>query len=504
MSNSTENTPEELKDRHPLWSTVVRFGFIPVVVVFYVTVALHFDYTPDDTYIYLKYAKNLVEGGGFSFNDGEPSSGVTGPLWVFLIAAGTAGGLDPYVVAKTLDLLFASLSIFLVYVLAYAIMRDRIFAFVSACMVAADSWILRWAGSGMETSLGVLLTLLVFWYVYRGEYVVASLVSGLLTLVRPEGAMLFALVQIDYGFLKRDPVAVRRMALRSIPAYLVILAPWVVYAALTFGTPLPNTFGAKSISSFSLDTVLFVAGSEAKIVLATQAVSLTVLILGFAAAVRRRLPWAALRIEIFPLFWVLALFLFYVSTNIQVVSRYLLPATPIIAIFGIWGVKKIQEFWKLEWRWTVTLLMTMLLLSTAQNVTVYSTAVIPHMRGFTEGMNGCLRPIGYWLRENTPPGTTVLTPDIGMLGYVSERRLFDTAGLVTPEMKKAFSGVSYEEGMKERRYESVLIPDYVVDRSDRPERLAAPDLVPVMTREFPSIALTKTEPVYYTLYKSVR
>jgi len=90
------------------------------------------------------------------------------------------------------------------------------------------------------------------------------------------------------------------------------------------------------------------------------------------------------------------------------------------------------------------------------------------------------------------------------LGYVSERRLFDTAGLVTPEMKKAFSGVSYEEGMKERRYESVLIPDYVVDRSDRPERLAAPDLVPVMTREFPSIALTKTEPVYYTLYKSVR
>ncbi len=504
MNNSTEDSPEELKRRPLLWSLVVRFGFVPIIVLFYLTVALHFDYTPDDTYIYLRYAKNLVEGGGFSFNDGEPSSGITGPLWVFMIAAGTTGGLDPYIVAKTLDLLFASLSIFLVYAVAYGILRDRIFAFAAACMVATDSWVLRWAGSGMETSLGVLLTLLVFWYVYRGEYVVASLVSGILTLVRPEGVLLFALVQIDYGFLKRDPVAFRRMALRSILAYSVILAPWMLYATLTFGTPIPNTFAAKSASFFSFETLLRVAGSEARIVLSTQAVSVAGLILGLVIALRRRIPWQALRIEIFPLFWVLALLLFYVSANIQVVSRYLLPATPIIAIFGIWGVKKMQEFWKLEWRWTVTLLISIFVLSTAQNVMVYSNAVIPHMRGFTEGMNGCLKPIGYWLRENSPPGAIVLTPDIGIVGYISERRIFDTDGLVAPEMKRAFSGVGFEEGMKERRYESVLLPDYIVDRSDRPEWLAAPDLVPVMTREFLSNALAKTGPVYYTLYKSVR
>lgn len=496
-------TPEDLKDRSPFWKATIRFGLVPLIVLFYGLAVLHFDYTPDDTYIYLKYARSLAEGNGFAFNKGEPSGGITGPLWVFLIAAGTAGGLDPYVVAKTLDLLFASLSLLLMYALAIGILRDKVFAFISASILACDSWMLRWAGSGMETSLAVLLTLLVFWYVYRTDYLLASLVCGLLTLVRPEGILLFALVQMDYAFLRRDPVAFRRMALKSILIYSIVLAPWVVYAALSFGTPVPNTLGAKSISLFSFESLLFVAGSEAKIIVSTQAASITVLVLGLVAAIRRT-PWPLVRLEIFPLLWVLALLLFYLSANIQVVSRYLLPTVPLTAIFGIWGVKKIQEFWKLEWRWTSGLLGAVFFFSLLQNATLYISVVEPHMRGFTKGMNECLKPMGYWLKDNTDVDATVLTPDIGLLGYISDRRLFDTAGLVTPEMKRAFEGVSYEQGMIERKYESVLRPDYIIDRSSRPERLAAPDLVPIMTKEFPSIAITRSEPVYYTLYKAVR
>ena len=495
--------PEDLKNRSQFWTILVRFGLIPLIILFYVTTALHFDYTPDDTYIYLNYAKRLAAGEGFSFNSGEPSSGVTGPLWVLLIAGGAAGGLDPYVVAKTLDLLLASLSIFLVYGLAYGVLRDRIFAFIAACLVAFDSWMLRWAGSGMETSLGVLLTLLVFWYVYRAEYVLASLASGLLTLVRPEGGLLFALVLLDYAFLKRDPVAIRRMTVRSILVYAIVLAPWLIYTTVTFGTPLPNTFGAKSVYPYSLESTMFVAASEARIVLSTQGAAVTLLILGLVASLRR-IPWKAVRLEVFPLFWALALMLFYVAANVQVVSRYLLLASPLIAIFGIWGVKKIQEFWKLEWRWTSALLAAVFVITLSQNAVVYGSAVLPHMRGFTNGMNDCLKPMAYWLKENSSPDATVLTPDIGLIGYISERRLFDTAGLVSPEMKKAFFGVSYEQGMMERRYESVVRPDYIVDRSDKPERLAAADLVPVMTREFSDIAINKKEPVYYTLYRAVR
>ena len=86
---------------------MTRYGPAFIVALFYVTVVFHYSYTPDDTYIYLQYAKNLANGNGFSFNANSPSYGITGPLWVLLIAGGVKAGLDPLIVAKTFDLLFA-------------------------------------------------------------------------------------------------------------------------------------------------------------------------------------------------------------------------------------------------------------------------------------------------------------------------------------------------------------------------------------------------------------
>ena len=98
----------------------------------------------------------------------------------------------------------------------------------------------------------------------------------------------------------------------------------------------------------------------------------------------------------------------------------------------------------------------------------------------------------------------MLTPDIGMLGYISERTIYDMAGLVTPEARRALSGVSYDEAMKQRRYEQVMHPDYVIDRSPAPERLASEGLVPVMTRTFSGHGLSNPDLEYYTLYKVIR
>lgn len=476
-----EEIPDELKNRSPLWRAFVRFGLIPLVAFFYFTASLHFEYTPDETYIYLQYARNIAAGNGFVFNEQLPSNGIPGPLWVLLIAAGTAGGLDPFIVAKTLDLLFASLSILLVYAVAYGVLRDRIYAILAACLLACDSWMLQWAGSGTETSLGVLLVLLAFWYVYKNEYVLASLASAVLTLVRPEGAVLFVLIQIDYVFLVRDPRSVRRMMPKTLVVFTAILVPWLTYAVLVFGTPVPEIF------SPSLDSALFIAAIEMRNLLVTQGPALMALILGLVASFRR-VPLRGLRIEVFPLSWVFALWMFSAMINVQVVSRYLLLATPIVVIFGLWGVKKIQEFWKLEWRWTVVAFGALVLFTFGQNIYVYSTSVVPHIRGFEESMNQCIRPMANWLKENTDPGATVLAPDIGLLAYVSERRVFATS----------------EEGKKGGQFRTVLRPDYIIEHSLKPSRLKTLDRVPVMTREFSSPAIAGMRPVYYTLYKVVR
>ena len=126
------------------------------------------------------------------------------------------------------------------------------------------------------------------------------------------------------------------------------------------------------------------------------------------------------------------------------------------------------------------------------------------MNNLELGVNECLKPIAYWLRTNTPAGTTVLTPQAGVIGYVSERTVFDASGTIAPEVRRAFGGESYDSGLVKRKYEAVIHPDYIIDRSSTPERLAGETMKPVMTRTFPGLGITKPDLVYYTLYKVVR
>ena len=51
---------------------------------------------------------------------------------------------------------------------------------------------------------------------------------------------------------------------------------------------------------------------------------------------------------------------------------------------------------------------------------------------------------------------------------------------------------------------AVIHPDYVIDRSSIPERLASSSLLPIMTRQFPGLGIANDEMMYYTLYKSLK
>ncbi|MEX1140471.1 MAG: hypothetical protein WEF53_14085 [Bacteroidota bacterium] len=491
--------PEEFQHSRSL-NLVLRFGIAILVLAFYVTAVLHYSYTPDDTYIYLQYARNIAEGNGFSFNIGEPSYGVPGPLWALLIAAGAAGGLDPFVVAKTIDLFFAGLSVIIALRLSVEILKDPLYALVATAVVATDTWLLRWAGSGLETSLSVLLVLLTFFYVYRTEYALASLSAAFLTLVRPEGALLFVLVQADNVINTSNWRLAFRVTLKSTGVYAAVLAPWMVYALLTFGKVIPNTFDAQTISGYSLESLIGVLGSEVKILLISQGISIALLLIGVAGVLRRsslRHAW----IEVFPLVWPLALLLFYSIMNVQVVSRYLLLVSPVIAIFGVWGVKKSTEFWKLRWRTSLGLLAGLVMISGVQNQVFYHLKVLPHLKGFILGMEECLRPMGYELRKMGGPTTSVLTSDIGLVGYVSGVKVYDTAGILSPEIRKQFSGLTYDDGMEQEVYLNVIRPDFVLDRSHQPGRLETAELKKIMSCRFPSLGLMFESQVYYTLYK---
>jgi hypothetical protein len=340
----------------------------------------------------------------------------------------------------------------------------------------------------------VLLTL---FYVYRTEYGIASLSVALLTLVRPEGVLLFLLLQSDNLMNTRNWRVAFRTTLKSTGVYLVIIAPWLIYSFLTFGTIIPNTLEAGAFSGYSLNSFLSVLQSEAGIILASQALTLFFALVGVVGVIRRAPP-RGVWLEIFPLTWPLALLLVYIVVNVQMVSRQLLLISPVLAIFGVWGVKKSTEFWKLRWQMSLGLLIGLTAVSGIQNQMFYYSRIVPQLNGYVRGMEECLRPMAYELRRT---GGTVLAQDIGLIGYVSGAKVFDTAGIITPDVKESFQGMTYDEGMEKGAFRSVVQPDFVIDRFREPGRLESDELTEVMSCQFPVIRSMVDQRLFYSLYR---
>jgi hypothetical protein len=485
------------------WQIVLQYGAAIIVLIFYVTASLHFSHTPDDTYVYLQYGRNIARGEGISFNAGSPSYGVSGPLWAILIAGGVKLSLDPYIVAKTLDIVLASLALMAVLAFAFVVIRDRLYAIIAALIFSFDAWFLRWTGSGTETSLAVLLTMLSLWYAYKKEHVTSSLVAGLLTLVRPEGVFLFLAVQIDAVLNRRSRMSAIRVVVGSVVLYAMVVGTWLGFAYLHFGTLLPNQMQNAPLGGSSWSTMLRNIFATAEIIGSTQLLLVLFLAVGMLVTIRK-FGWNVVREECFPLLWAFAVPLWYVIFNIEVGSRQLLLVLPVIVVYGLWGLKRLEIAALVSPRRGFIILLIVAGVSLAQNQVVYRVWVLPQMNNFELGVNECLKPLAYWLRTNTPAGTTVLAPQAGVIGYVSERNVFDASGAIDPDVRRAFGSESYDTGMREKKYDVAIQPGYVIDCSPTPERLVAATMDPVMTRIFPGLGITKPGLMYYTLYRVKR
>ncbi len=112
-----------------------------------------------------------------------------------------------------------------------------------------------------------------------------------------------------------------------------------------------------------------------------------------------------------------------------------------------------------------------MVVSGAQNQLFYYSRIVPNLEGYTRGMEECLRPLAYELRRIGGPATTVLAPDIGLVGYVSGTKVYDTAGTVGPGAGKLFAELCCVEGVEGKVYRDMVRPDFIIDRFHHPERL---------------------------------
>jgi hypothetical protein len=206
----------------------------------------------DDAAISFTYARNLADGEGLVAQPGgERVEGYSNPLWVLLLSLWEFVGIDGFVSSKIMGVLFAILTVPLVWAIARWSRPDRDGAvpLLAAFALAANAQFAIWNTSGLENSLFSLLLAGGTWRTVvetrtRGFPWSALLFLGV-SLTRPEGilyaaaggfaAMVFAL---------RDGRGLRP-TLRWLAVFFL---PFGIYHALRiqyFAWLFPNTYYAK-------------------------------------------------------------------------------------------------------------------------------------------------------------------------------------------------------------------------------------------------------------------
>lgn len=388
-------------------------------------------YPLDDAWIHQTLARNLARLGQWAYYPGEATASSTSPLWTLLLAPGHLPGFDPRTWTLSLGISLLVLTAWWANRLAARLFPEQGGVPVVVGAAVAMEWHLGWAAlSGMETLLFVFLSLLLVERVLADDRPgIWGIVAGLLTLTRPEGALLMGLICAGVWFRWEGLALGRRSRARSLlevgVGFAALTLPYLAFHLIVADRPLPNTFYAKHQEY--LEAFPAWALRPVSVLAATLIGGQVLLLPGFVRMSREVMNSARLRL---PLLWwagFLAVYAAYLPLTYQH-GRYLIPTIPLLVIVGIGGTAEILKrrrgrllsatvvgslaalwlsFWVLGAR------------AYAQDVRIIDTELVA---------------AGRWLAEESPADVTIGAHDIGAIAYFSERRLIDTAGLISPEV----------------------------------------------------------------------
>jgi hypothetical protein len=423
-----------------------------VVVLLIAAMAPWYFYSPDDLFIHLRFADNLVEHGEWAFNPGEPSAGATSPPWVLALALLLALGLPGVAAAKGLASLTAAALVLLVAKSCRGAGAAPALAALATVCVVGSHWLRLWSAAGMETPLPPLLLLagMTTALAARPRPLLAGVLLGLATCARPDsvGAFVVLCLLLSWHLKRNDRV-------RLLVAAVISALLWPLTSRLLLGTWLPLTMLAKGgigleqeqLAPALLRTVT-VAGSEMLPLLLLAAVAVVL-----DPAVRRRWKiWVApMAVALtFPAGYLLN----QASGGVAATGRYL---TPWFVFTAIAAVMILAPWWheRKRHRWVIAAAALTLIQSAA-----LTFIHAPATQRYEDYQRRSLLTAANWLRQNAGPDDQVAAGDIGVLGYVGEIDVLDIAGIVNPEAHEWSRNHTTFEGLQKHRPRFFINPGW--------------------------------------------
>jgi hypothetical protein len=436
----------------------------------------------DDAYITYRYADNLLEGNGLVYNPGQRVFGSSTPLYVMWLAGlhGVARSVTTPELAVRVNFVFYALTIAGVFFLLSSLVGSRALVALLAGLLTLHPSLLETSLGGMET---FLFTGLLVWSLWAQTTRRFRLGAWLAVLARPEGILLIALVTASSLAGRRD--------WRELVGLLLPGLAWVAFATPYFGTPIYHSLLAKSRPLYTVPAGSALATLASWIPAWTvggwtlwpaSVLTLWFLLLAFLLVVagfgyaqkvrsgipagvspsteertcqpRTELPRLRLLQRVKPVVdalnnalmvpMLLVLFIaFYAISNPLMFLWYFPP------LFCLWftalasGVVLAAAWLRNRARPVLASLSVVGLVALVGGPVLLSVrAWVADGRPATdlqlESIPGLARTVVYreaaeWLNHVAPAGDTLLSPEIGALGYYYSGYVFDACGLVSPE-----------------------------------------------------------------------
>jgi len=392
--------------------------------------------TFDDAFITYRYADNLRRGLGLVYNSGEWVLGTTTPLYALLLAGLGLAVPDLQLLGHWLGVFFWVTASWA----AIALLKQEGWpcaGLIAGLLLAFQPFFLL--SLGMETSLVIALMLWVAWAWLGQRKRLAVVLAVALILTRQDSTLW--LIFLGLEIWRRE----KTLPWREAVAVSALVLPWFVFSFWRYGSFLPNSATAK----FGQNELMAVGGQQPfwreLWLAATSELSKPITFL-FAALPLFGLGVIASRVR--HLWWLAGWTILYVASYLWlgVVSfpwYFVPPLTVAALIISIGGGLLLggPRYGEGEPAGQPLLASSPWLSRMLQVLGVLALAALvggqfTNMRSFISLPEGPAAYVstGQWLAQNTPEEASVVTIEIGIIGYYSQRPIVDTMGLVSPDM----------------------------------------------------------------------
>ncbi len=260
-----------------------------LVLTLFAWIALATAWLADDSFISLRQVLNAIDGEGFTWNYGQRVQAFTHPAWVLLLTAAAAVTRELFVTTIVLSIALSLASV--VWAMRYGLSAPPgaarpllVYAFL--VVLAFSKAFTDYMTSGLENALSFCLVGFALWQMRllqtdangsrRRMLVVAALTLAVLN--RLDLVLLVA--PLAAWTLSGAPA---RAALKAALPGVLLVAAWLVFATVYFGSPLPNTYYAKLAAGYPAGELHARGGAYFSATLAHDPVTAVLVLLGVVA-----------------------------------------------------------------------------------------------------------------------------------------------------------------------------------------------------------------------------